>query len=197
MAVPDTRCSIVIIKSFQYRGASKRWGNRYHFEGATPIDNAHWTTLANNIIASEKTMYDGPTIVQAIGYDKDTATSTNPHGNAVFSADYTVAGTAAYHTGTGEQATGDSAVYLRYGTDARSARNHPVYLSNYFHGAWRDSGDPDSLLNAQAADVEAYADDWLAGFTDGTSPRERCGPRGAVAVSRVVDPWVRHRDFPQ
>lgn len=196
MATADTKNSIVIVKSFTYRGGDRTFSNRYHFEGALPADHAAWATLADNIVAAEKTIYTaGVTISEAIGYDCSTATSTNPHGDSVFNKTYTTAGTATF-SGDAGPAPGDCAIYVRYSTPARSTKNHPVYLSNYYHGVRIPDTGGDEVLAAQKTAVEAYANTWLTGFTDGTTPRERCGPRGAVAIGRTVSNFIRHRDFP-
>jgi hypothetical protein len=196
MATPDTRCSLLITKSFSYRGSTKEWTNRYHFEGDVPPDAAHWQTLADNVTAAEKTcLLTTVTIVLATGYDKATATPTNPHGDAVWSAPYSVAGVVTLGTGE-EPAPGDCAILARYSTPARSAKNHPVYLFNYYHGVKLPSGGGDNITSGQKADVLAYANDWITGFSDGAETHERCGPRGAVALAAIVNDFVRHRDFP-
>lgn len=196
MPTPDTRHSVVITKSFTYRGGTRQWGNRYHFEGDLPANDAAMETFVDNITASEKSIIEVANhIVEAVVYDSSTATSTNPHGVAVYSKTYTLPGTFT-ETGSGEQAPGDCAAFLRYSTPARSSKNHPVYLSNWYHDAWRDSSDRDLLAADWRDAILAYGNDWITGFSDGTETHERCGPRGAVATSCEVDQWVRHRDFP-
>jgi hypothetical protein len=194
--VADTRNSIVITKQMTYRGATRQWTNRYHFEGDVPPDATHWQTLADAIVAAEKLMlFTNQTIELATGYDKASASSTNPHGDAVWSAPYSTAGTHA--AGTGEEvAPGDCCFLIRYSTPARSSKNHPVYLFNYYHGVLLTASGGDSITNGQKTLAETYATAWIAGFSDGTETHERCGPRGAVAIARQVDPFVRHRDFP-
>lgn len=194
--VPDTRNSIVILKSGPYRGGSRTWSNRYHFEGDLPADAAAWTILADNIVTAEKAVLNAATtIIKAVGYDCSSATGTNPHGDAVFEKDYTTAGTGGPWAAS-EPSPGDAAAMVRYSTLARTSKNHPVYLFNYYHACYSTSTDSDTLSAALKTALEAYADAWLTGFTDGTGARERCGPHGAGATSRKVDGFVRHRDFP-
>lgn len=196
MATADTKNSIVIVKQFTYRGASRKFSNRYHFEGDLPADTTAWTTLADNITAAEKAIYDSDVeIVQALGYDASTATSTNPHGDAVFAKTYALAGTGAFGAGA-IPAPGDCAAMARYSTLARSSKNHPVYLFNYYHGAQIPVAGGDAVVSGQKTAIETYGAAWITGFTDGTGARERCGPRGAGAVAMHCDPNIRHRDFP-
>jgi hypothetical protein len=195
MATPDSRHSIVIKKSGTYRGITKIWANRYHFEGDLPPDNAHWATFADAIVTAEKagTSPDAM-IIEAVGYDSSSATSTNPHGIAVFTKTYTTAGTLVPGTGVSET-PGDCAVMVRYATPARSSKNHPVYLFNYYHGVFNQNSSADLLAASQKTAYQTYADHWVSGFSDGAENHERCGPHGAVALSAVVDQYVRHRDF--
>lgn len=194
---PDTRSSIVVVKQMTYRGATRTFSNRYHFEGDTPDTPTKWTALADAIVNAEKAIYDSTiTIVEAIGNDSASATSTNLHGDAVFTKTYTTAGTGTTFSTDGRRSPGDCAGMIRYSTPARSTKNHPVYLFNYYHGVFQLTGDADTMSAVQVTAYNAYGTAWLSGFSDGVETHERCGPHGAVAVSRLCDGTVRHRDFP-
>jgi hypothetical protein len=196
MATPDTKHSIVLYKEGNYRGSTRRWSNRYHFEGALPTGDAAWEAFSDLIVAQEKTVLNASTtIVEAVGYDASTATSTNPHGDSVWSKTYTTVGT--FAPAVGDHAMpGDAASLVRYSTGTRSVKNHPIYLMNYYHSCYSTTGDGDNLAADLKTALENYADDWVTGFLCDGSHRERCGPRGAVSTGRRVDPYVRHRDFP-
>lgn len=196
MATPDTRHSLVVTKQFTYRGATRTFSNRYHFEGDLPTNPTQWEALADNVTDAEKDIYPNSVeIIQATGYDAGTATSTNPHGDAVFTKTYTKVGDFVPAAGERE-APGDCCALLRYSTPARSSKNHPVYLFNYLHGAVIDTAVVDKLSPTQRTAIEGYGADWVTGFSDGSTNRERCGPRGAVSTAHTVDQYVRHRDFP-
>jgi hypothetical protein len=86
---------------------------------------------------------------------------------------------------------------VRYPTDARSSKNKPVYLFNWYHDVYYlGTGDVDTVLGTQVSAMNAYSADWVTGFSDGTNTRVRCGPRGAVALNNATSNIVRHRDFP-
>lgn len=182
--------SVKVTKTFLYRGATKAWTNRYHFNGGTPPDTTHWNNLFDAIVLAEKACHDTyVTITQCDGYlagsDLPVATKT-----------YTTAGT--FNAGSGVRSVGETCALIRYSTAARSSRNHPVYLFNYMHAALMKSTSPDELDPTHKTAYETYATAWLTGFSDGGSVTAvRAGPRGANATARTVEQYLTHRDFPR
>lgn len=185
----STAPSLKVVKTFQYRGATKAWSNRYHFSGSTPVDSGHWTTLADAVTAAEKAvLHASITITEAVGYAPG---SEIP----VFTKSYALAGT--FSIGSAPRSSGDSAVMVRYATGSRTAKNHPLYLYSWYHGcAGTSSSDGDTVLPALVTAHQTYASSWVTGFSDGSSARARTGPKGDLATGYLVDSKVRHRDFP-
>ena len=187
-----TQPSLKIEKTFTYRGVPRVFSNRYYLDGGTPADSTHWTTLADAVTAAEKTVYPSSgftlTITQAIGF---AAGSDVP----VFTKTYALAGTLAI--GSGVAAPGDCAALVRYATSARTSKNHPIYLFNYYHGVLHQSATSgDALYPAQLTLFQTYAAAWITGFSDGSNVYKRTGPNGHIATGSLVNGYVHHRDFP-
>lgn len=181
--------SVVVTKSFVYRGSTQLWSNRYHFNGGVPSSNTAWDTFFDNIVNAEKAALRGATtIVKCSGYLAGATVATH-------SKTYTTLGTLV--TTGGILQAGDVAALVRYATTALSSKNHPVYLFNYYHDVCSSSSDRDTLLAAQKTALETYATAWISGFSDGTNTLVRAGPNGATATARVVNALVTHRDFPR
>jgi hypothetical protein len=180
--------SLKVEKTFTYRGLTRTFSNRYHFVGGTPADNAHWTTFSDAVVTAEKALYPNTvTIVKTTGY---AAGSEIP----VFTKSYTTAGT---FSGLGLPSPGDAAGLIRYATTARTSKNHPIYLFNYYHGVGANSSTtPDVQNSAQVTAYQTYAAAWVgAGFSDGTNSYNRAGPNGATATGYIVEPYITHRDL--
>jgi hypothetical protein len=129
------------------------------------------------------------TIVETIGY---AAGSDVP----VFSKTYATVGTFS-PTGSVANTPLFVAGLVRYSTTARTSKNHPVYLFNYYHRALVIPGAEQETLNASwKSALDTYAAAWITGFSDGTHTCVRAGPNGATATGHQVAPYATHRDFP-
>lgn len=186
-----TTGSLRIVKSMPFKGGTRLWSNRYHFDGTLPPDDTHWTTLGGAVTDAEKTVNPGGChIVRILGYGSG---SDVP----VYDATVDVNGTLTPVSGALIQA-GEVAALTRYTTASRSTKNHPIYCFNYTHFVFcsSTSGNGDLLDDNQKVALENYADNWVAGFSDGTNDHHRASPAGHVCNGYSVGEWVTHRDFP-
>lgn len=184
--------SLKVTKSFTYRTVTHKFTNRYHFNGGTPADPAHWTTFANAVIAAEKACYQSD--VSIVGWTGYNAGSDLP----IASASTSVAGTLGA-IASSYKMPGDAALIIKWNTTARSSKNHPVYLMSYMHGVLGNTATPGDQVDAtQRTAFNVYKTAWVTGFSDGTNTYVRAGPNGATGLDVALQlPYqVRHRDFP-
>lgn len=184
--------SLLVKYDITDRGATRSVSNRFHFSGGTPADNAHWTTLSDNVVtAMAAALWNGTTIRQTVGYD-----ATSDVG--VFSKTYSTNGAIAAGT-SNSPAPGFCCALLRWTTDQRTTKNHPIYLFSYVHGVvnnGRVQPDPTKIQANQLTALTTFADTWWnAGFTDGTVVHHRAGPHGAVGIASTVDLYIRDHDL--
>jgi hypothetical protein len=189
--MPSTSASIKVVKSFPFKGGTRNFSNRYHFIGGTPADAAHWTVLADSVTNQEQQLFSSDThVIEAIGYGIG---SDLP----LFSKTYALPGVLTPGSGT-TKAPGECAALVRMNTTARTIKNHPIYLFNYYHDVFVDTGAglQDTLSGNQRGVMLSYANAWITGQSDGALTYKRCSPRSAAATTAFVDEYVTHRDFP-
>jgi hypothetical protein len=189
----DARCSVTIIKSFDYRGSPEEWSNTYHFTGDAPSDDAAWKGLADDVIADEKAIYQSSCeVVRAVGHVAGSVV-------AAWSYDYAAASESVPGTFAGSGAAydaGDAAVWVRWSTDALTSRGKPIYLRSYFHNAAAAGTTPtyrDTVHADQQAALQALGDAWIAGYTVDSEARYRCGPNGAVGLVALPSTYLTTR----
>jgi hypothetical protein len=188
MATPPTHDSVRITKQFTYEGAPKLWGNRYFVSAAVPA--GQYTAAIDAVVALEKAILPAAVVIVKGEYIKA--------GTDVPVAEETLNVPGTFAAANMHGVPGDCAAVVRYTTSQRTSKNHPIYLFNYYHGCTTDAtASADLLLPAHKAAYESYAQQWVNGITygGGAGTLLRCGPRGAIALSRSVDQYVRHRDF--
>jgi hypothetical protein len=190
-----TSASIRVVKQFTYRGVTRFFSNRYHFTNDAPTTPTRWTTFSDAVVTAEKAVYpslanQGATIVETVGY---AAGSEVP----VFTKTYATDGTRS--AATYFPSPGDVAGLVRYSTAARTSKNHPLYLFNYYHAVGTDGSGAhkDTWEAGGVSAMQTYVALWIAGFSDGTTTHVRCGPKGDVATGSLVEVLLTHRDLPR
>lgn len=188
MAAP-TRPSLKVSCTMTYRGATRTFSNRYFFNGGTPATIADWTTLSDAVVtAQHNAMLSSATITSTTGYE---ANSELP----VFTKAYSTVGVTPPFTGR-TQSPGDACALVKFTTDQRTTRNHPIYLFKYFKPvACPTAGPADTLEGGLKTNIDAYMQSWITGFSDGTLTYTLSGPRGAAALTRLTSTNIHHRDF--
>jgi len=182
--VAVTQPSVRTVKEFPYRGATRRWSNRYYFTGGVPADSAAWHALFDAITNQENNCLTSEcTIVEANGYEAGSEV-------AVATKSYTLAGDVT----AGVAVPGDCAAILRMATSKRSIKNHPVYVFSYFHGVHRGDNKDDVDATLKTA-IQNYGNAWHTGITAGGVTAVRSTPDGVEVTGALAEPFIGHRDF--
>lgn len=193
-AIDTTRPSLTIVKSFGYRGTPEEFSNTYFMDGALPASPSSWKTLADNVIAEEKAIFpSNVTIVRAIGHQAGQSV-------AVWAYDYLAHSEEVAGTLTPPSASvpmpGDSAVWIRWSTDALTSKGKPIFLRSYYHGLFQGNTDTTNDLSpaAQVTAMQEYGDDWIAGFADGDAVvHHRAGPHGVAGLTALPSTYITTR----
>lgn len=191
-AIDTTLPSLTIVKQMQYRGNDEEWSNTYFMTGDLPADAASWKTLADAVIADEKTLYDlNIDVIRAIGHEAGESV-------AVWAYDYLAASEevpGTYSTTSSILESGDTAAWIRWSTDQLTDRGKPIYLRNYYHPAYRGTGGTaDQIAAGWVAAAQAFGDAWIAGYEDGDGVlHHRAGPHGVVGLVATPATFVTTR----
>lgn len=180
--------SIVIVTRFNYRGNAEEYSNKYHFSGDTPGTDAAWKTLADAIIASQKTCVpNGHDFVRAYGY-----AAGNEH--SVATVDYVALG-GTLATGTlaapssGVRHPGDVAMVLRGLRQGKNAKGRNTYCFKYLHGAYSDG--TDNVVTTQKTALLAHGNKMIDGTLPGSA--KWCAPQAQPILNVSIMPFVTTR----
>jgi len=173
-----------------YKGGTKTWSNRWHFNSQVDMTEALFEALANWL----KAYYKGScptetTVKEAIGYNG---------GSDVPVWSLTINEACLQTVGSNEYIAPLETVMLwRFDTAARSTKNHPIYLFKYMHSRiLHTSEGHEEIPSGRLSTYNTYVDDIANGTTIGGTLYKICGPRGAAATGGVCERYCTHRDFP-
>jgi hypothetical protein len=184
----DTASARLVFQS-PYKGGLKTWSTRLHVTGGDWQNQTAFETYVDNVWADWiSTTATWTTLVEAVGYNA---------GSEVPVHTYPIGEAGTYNTAGLSHAPLESVILIRFSTDARSVKNHPIYLFNYIHGVVMNAADEPETPRADLKSAwQTRGNALIAGYSDGTLTRHRAGPRGAVAQQAYVETYLTHRDFP-
>jgi len=181
------KTTLVVVKGMNYRGdLDEEFSNAYSFKAAPPSGDEAWLTLANDLIAHEKPIFQaGAPFKRVYGYDSD-----DPNANSVFSHDFTLDASPPTATGSwaGHLFAGDQAACVQWRTSTKNTRGKWVYLRKYLHLGQTELAQPDTLFAGYKTSLETYAAA-IQGFWGGLTARQ-----APLSVEEFnVMPWVTTR----
>jgi hypothetical protein len=166
--------------------------NRYHFNGGVPATDAAWHTLMDAVVAAfADCLYHESTIIGVNGY-------TAGSDIAIASKTYSTIGTRNLATDSAIKLPGFCCAIVRWATDQRTSKNHPIYLYSYIHGVACSNADARSIKDAQVTAITTFANRWRdtgSGFSDGTNTYHRAGPNGAAGLAVSVSSDTKDHDL--
>lgn len=182
-----------LVKSFSYRNVPREFSNRYFIGLNYPTDSARWDALLHAVSSQERTIYPpavngGASIIRGYGYKPG---SDVPVYETVLTDDGLL------DHSTWIRSPGDCAAVAVYTTPDRSKKNHPIYLYSYWHAVGTDTTSPgDGVAQGQHVAMQAYAQHWITGFSDGVTTYHRSRPSaGTLATGVTVNGLITHRDL--
>ncbi len=178
-----------ITYSFSWRSGTRTWSQLWHWNGPSWASQAQFDTFTTNFWNDIKTGIPA----------RVTAVSTTAYNAGSFLPVYThsLAAAGTYTDTTNPQAPGEACMLWRFTTDARTTKNHPIYLFKWFHGMQTDGlTAPDTLRAGIQSTNASHLATILAGISDGTNTRFYTGPFGAVAQTGTVNTLLHMREFP-
>jgi hypothetical protein len=180
-----------------YRDGTKNWSTTFHCTGPEWADHDAAYTYSNGVwTAIQHAVLDTTTLNTIVAY--------NPGSDIpVYTMDWEDTG--GYNDHSNPMTALEECMLIKWDTDARSVRNHPVYLFNFFHHVQSEGAtNPDILRSGMRTTMDDNLATILAGISDGHITRFRCGPRAPevgydqpVATGAVTQHPLHHRDFPR